>query len=174
MQRSILAAALLLSACATSPASLPEPAPLPALPPVAMHEAAPDVPFMDLEGNRHVLSEFQGKTVMVFFYAHACPISKRTLPKLDEMAAHEAANGVVVLPIERTGAGPDQVRGFIEKSGTKQKLYYDPSLRAANAFQIDKQPWVYVVAPSFKVEADMLGELPLSAYQNVVKRYNVK
>jgi peroxiredoxin len=139
-----------------------------------MHEAAPDIPFMDLEGNRHVLSEFQGKTIMLFFYAHACPISRRTLPRLDDMAAKAADRNTVVLPIERTGAGPDQVRSFSEKSGTKQKLYYDPSLTAAKAFQIDRQPWVYVVAPTFNVEADLLGELPPSAYQNVVLRYAAK
>jgi hypothetical protein len=170
MQRAILALAFLLGACSAVPDTAPPAAPQPELKPVTMHEAAPDIPFMDLEGNRHVLSEFQGKTLMVFFYAHACPISKRTLPKLDQMAA----NGTVIIPIERTGAGPDKVRDFAAKSGTKQKLYYDPTLAAAKAFQIDRQPWVYVMAPNFSVEEDMLGELPLSAYQNVVLRFPAK
>lgn len=39
---------------------------------------------------------------------------------------------------------------------------------------IDRQPWVYVVAPSFSVEEDMLGELPPGAYQNVVLRFPAK
>ena len=57
---------------------------------------APEVSFVDLNGQKHSLSDFRGKTVFVNFWATWCAPCVKEMPQLIELAVHEGDNFVLI------------------------------------------------------------------------------
>jgi peroxiredoxin len=62
-------------------------------------EAAPDFSLTDFEGQRHTLSAYRGKVVMLVFWATWCKTCPIELPHLGYIAHALAAKGLVTLSI---------------------------------------------------------------------------
>jgi peroxiredoxin len=164
-----LVGAALLSACApvaSGPAPVNPPvtavtapfSPAPSAAPVALHQAAPDVAFMDNAGARHTLAEFKGKFVVLVFFAHWCGICQKELPHLAQFQSDYKDKNAVVVPIEATGADLDLLRAFGDRYNIHMPLYADPSLASAQTYLVDHYPWAYVITPNFVVQEQVLGE----------------
>lgn len=87
----------------------------PALPPgtLVLEEGAkrPDAELPDLDGQLHRLSDFDGRPLLINFWATWCPPCIEELPLLDALHAERGEDGLQVLAIAVDD--PEAVRGFL-------------------------------------------------------------
>jgi thiol-disulfide isomerase/thioredoxin len=77
----------------------PEPAPPAPLQPAVIPEVRPDVTLADRDGERRSLSEWNGKPLVINFWATWCAPCRREIPMLNALARDKAAEGVTVIGI---------------------------------------------------------------------------
>ncbi|MCK9991492.1 MAG: hypothetical protein Dbin4_00012 [Alphaproteobacteria bacterium] len=92
----------------------------------------PAVQFQDATGALHDLSEFNGKVILVNFWATWCAPCREEMPSLDRL--QQAMGGadfeVVIISLDR--AGYDKAAAFLNEIGVKNlTTYVDPGVRAA-------------------------------------------
>ena len=77
----------------------PLPPPVPTSPPVVIPERRPDITLADRDGKPRALSEWDGKALVVNFWATWCAPCRREIPMLNELAREQRAQGVEVIGI---------------------------------------------------------------------------
>lgn len=70
------------------------------------------VAFLDAEGRRHTLAEFQGKVVLVDVWATWCPPCRKSLPEVAELQ-RGSGEAYAVLPISVDNGGWSDVKPFL-------------------------------------------------------------
>jgi thiol-disulfide isomerase/thioredoxin len=78
-------------------------------------KAEPSVTFKDLKGNQVSLSSFEGKVVLVNFWATWCDPCRAEIPELIEFQQKNAGKGFTVLGIAMDDDGAKVVQPFVEK-----------------------------------------------------------
>lgn len=94
-RRLLLAAALLLSACATTQSASTEQ--------TARKGSAPDFTLRDVDGRDVSLSDFAGRVVLLDFWATWCVPCEAAMPHLQSMYEKYEAQGFTVLAISMDG-----------------------------------------------------------------------
>ncbi len=92
----------------------------------------PQVQFQDAAGAFHDLSEFNGKVILVNFWATWCAPCRAEMPSLDRL--QQAMGGkdfeVVIISLDR--AGYDKAAAFLNEIGVKNlTTFIDPGIKAA-------------------------------------------
>jgi thiol-disulfide isomerase/thioredoxin len=77
----------------------PEPAPPAPFRPAVIPELRPDVTLTDREGQPRALSEWDGKPLVINFWATWCAPCRREIPMLNALARETAAEGIEVIGI---------------------------------------------------------------------------
>jgi thiol-disulfide isomerase/thioredoxin len=77
----------------------PEPPPPAPLQPAVIPEVRPDVTLADRDGQSRSLSEWDGKPLVINFWATWCAPCRREIPMLNALARDKAAEGVAVVGI---------------------------------------------------------------------------
>lgn len=88
-------AAFLVSRVLLGPEPVPPPLPTPAVIP----ELRPDVTLADRDGRPRALSEWDGKALVINFWATWCAPCRREIPMLNALARETSAQGVEVIGI---------------------------------------------------------------------------
>ena len=70
------------------------------------------VAFLDADGNRHTLAEYQGKVVLVDVWATWCPPCRKSLPEVAKLQ-RESPGTYAVVPISVDGGGFADVKPFL-------------------------------------------------------------
>ncbi len=93
-------------------------------------EMPPDVVFKDLQGKSVRLSDFQGKVVLVDFWATWCEPCRIETPVLIEFQKKYAAQGLVVVGVAMDDGGKSVVEPFLqterfEVNGQNEAINYE-------------------------------------------------
>ena len=90
-----------------------------------------DLAFTDANGAPHTLKDFNGKTLLVNFWASWCVPCRAEMPALDKLAAAEDGPDFMVLPINTGEADPSKGKAFFAAGGWSHlPLYIDPNFAA--------------------------------------------
>ncbi|MFZ5930764.1 MAG: TlpA family protein disulfide reductase [Pseudomonadota bacterium] len=92
----------------------------------------PEVQFQDAAGEFHTLAEFNGKVILVNFWATWCAPCRAEMPSLDRL--QQAMGGkdfeVVIVSLDR--AGYAKAAAFLDEIGVKNlTTFIDPGIKAA-------------------------------------------
>jgi thiol-disulfide isomerase/thioredoxin len=114
------------------------------------------ISFSDMAGAPHTLTEFQGKVVVLEFWAPWCIPCRRGVPFLDDLEAAHAAEGlkVVALTME-TDEG--SVRAFLEANPGKFLVGRDPTGRSAESLGVAAMPTTFLIDRSGRAVARYEG-----------------
>jgi thiol-disulfide isomerase/thioredoxin len=73
--------------------------------------AAPDFTLEDMDGQRHALSDYRGKVIMLNFWATWCPPCRREIPSMESIYRDLGKSGFVVLAVNEFEE-PDHVFAY--------------------------------------------------------------
>jgi thiol-disulfide isomerase/thioredoxin len=119
---------------------------------------APDFGLPDLAGNPVRLSDFQGKTVVMNFWATWCPPCRAEMPELDEVAREYRDKGVVVLAINLQ-EDPAQVGSYLHTLGVEFSPLLDLTGDIFRLYRITGLPMTYIIGPDGMIQDIHVGAL---------------
>ncbi|MFG6490186.1 TlpA disulfide reductase family protein [Roseateles sp. BYS78W] len=168
MQRRRLLAWACLAALAGTAKADDKPAPPP------LERVPLDVPVgRTLDGNTLRLSDFEGKPVVLFFWASWCPHCRNELPQLErlQLAARKERVRVVAVNVEDRDIFRKLHRGLSDKM---QMLHlYDPEGVSAKAFaKADGVPYTVVVRGDGTIAKTMSGWCESGCLEDIITHVN--
>jgi thiol-disulfide isomerase/thioredoxin len=102
--------------------------------------AAPQTEFDDPDGETVTLASFEGKPVLLNFWATWCAPCVKEMPTLDRLAARQSDKLQVIALSQDTG-GREPVDAFFSKAGLKAlEPYMDPKLALMGELRVDVLP----------------------------------
>ena len=155
------------AAPATAPkaAAAAAPAPSPASPaattpaPVKAADlhAMPDFTLPDLEGKAHASKEWQGKVVLIDFWATWCAGCRETIPALSRLQEKYGPQGLSVVGISLDKGAKSKVGKFAKKLKVNYQLLLDSEDTMSRVFGFEGLPSLYLFDREGKLIKSMVG-----------------
>ena len=126
---------------------------------VSVGEKAPDFTLPDLQGEKHTLSDYQGKVVVLEWINPNCPFSERHA-KSGTMTELADENEVVWLSINSTAKDhkdyldPKKHLAYNEKYGIDYPVLYDVDGKVGHAYDAKTTPHMIVIDEQGEVVYD--------------------
>lgn len=120
---------------------------------------AADFTVLDGEGNPVSLSDFQGKPVVVNFWATWCGPCKAELPYFDALYG-EYGDSVQFLMVNMTDGAYDtteSVKEFVSREGYRFPVYFDTEMNAAAAYAVQSIPRTLFIRADGSLAAEQIG-----------------
>jgi len=109
---------------------------------------APPEAFTDLTGNRVRLADFEGRVVLLNFWATWCAPCIREMPSLDRLQAVLGDRGLSVAAVSIDRGGVKAIRRFAKRLGLAHLgLYHDPEGALFRAFGVTGLPASFLIDP---------------------------
>ena len=108
---------------------------------------APDFTVYDLEGNPHKLSDFEGKPVVLNFWASWCGPCKSEMPDF-EAAYKQYGEEIHFLMVNMTDGARetvDRAKEFVSQNGYTFPVLYDTESNAAMTYGVYSLPTTYFI-----------------------------
>ena len=108
--------------------------------------SAPRIPFHDAYGNKKVLADFQGKVLLINFWATWCAPCVREIPSIARLHAKKDGKHFKVLPISTDARGADAPLNFLKKiNQTDLPIYVDSKMILSRAMGVEILPTTMLV-----------------------------
>lgn len=134
----------------------------------ATEAAEPEMIVYDIEGNPHKLSDFEGKPVIMNFWATWCGYCKLEMPDFEEKY-QEYGDKIHFLMINATddfGETVEKASGYISEQGFTFPVYYDTDQTAGQYFNLSSFPVTYLLDAEGRIMAWHQGMLTAEMLQS--------
>lgn len=138
-----------ITGCSMDSAQSPEPG-----------KPAPDFQFQTPEGQPSSLSDFQGKPVLVNFWATWCSPCVREMPYLQQIYEERQGKGLVLLGIN-IQESPSQVTEFMQARGLSFPVLLDTEGEATQRYNIQ-----YIPSTFFIDKDGIIQEIKIGSFQS--------
>jgi peroxiredoxin len=123
---------------------------------------APPIELNDITGQVIRLSDFQGKPVMINFWATWCPPCRLEMPAIQSVYANHIEDNLVVLAINTTYQDDVQeVRKFMLDKNIKFSVLLDMEGKISRDYKIQALPTSFFIYPDGRISEILYGG-PLS------------
>lgn len=107
----------------------------------------PQVPFLNARGEDVTLSDFEGKVVLLNFWATWCAPCVKEMPDLDKLARAVAKDDIAVVAVSEDRDPLTVVPPWMEAQNlTTLETYGDQSQRLARAFNVRGMPTTVLIS----------------------------
>lgn len=122
---------------------------------VGRGEPAPELDLFDLDGRRHVLSSYEGKPVLVHFWATWCGVCRREFGALNTIHAG-LDDDAILLTVVEDGDDLEHVAAFAAERGLDYPiLLAEPD--TIESWRIDVFPTNYFIGPDGNISQRQTG-----------------
>lgn len=117
--------------------------------------------LMDLDGNEVSLKQFEGKPVVLNFWATWCPPCRNEMPEFSELDKQfKKTNEAVLLMVNMTDGRRDtkeNVEKFMKRNNFDMKVLLDTEGDAAQLYNIRYLPTTYIINSKGVVSGTLTG-----------------
>jgi cytochrome c biogenesis protein CcmG, thiol:disulfide interchange protein DsbE len=118
---------------------------------------APDFDLVSLDGQRIKLSDYQGKVVLVDFWATWCGPCRMSIPHLVELQQKLGPSGLQVIGISMDQTGKEGVSAFASKYKINYPIVMGTPQVAQSYGGIQSIPQVFLVDRQGKIQGRIVG-----------------
>ncbi len=119
----------------------------------------PEEAYLVEGGEYGTLDEFEGKAILLNFWATWCPPCIEEMPSIDRLAERLAGPDFVVITMAMEMASEEEIRAFYERVEVEHLgIYRDPSMQLARALRTWALPTTYLIDHTGMVRAMLVGE----------------
>ncbi len=130
----------------------------PRLAPYRGPQDLPDIELDDLQGNRHRLSAYRGKVVLINFWATWCPPCVKEIPSLNELNRRMANQDFQLLTIN-VGEQEAVIRKFLEQHPVDFPVLLDSNGEAIKSWKVYAYPSNYLLDGNGRIHYGYYGAL---------------
>ena len=139
--------------------------------------AAPDFTLKDQYGTTHSLSEYEGKTIFLNFWATWCPPCKAELPdiqRLYEAYQGETKEELVVLGVAAPLMGQEkteeEIIAFLEENGYTYPVLMDTEWELFESYGIYSFPTTFMIDREGNVFGYVSGQITYEIMEDIVRQ----
>ncbi len=129
-------------------------------------DAAPDFALVDMNGEKHQLSDYKGQGVFLNFWGTWCKPCEREFPIIDEQYQNYKDQGLEILAVN-VGESDLKVQRYIDRKGLTFPVLIDNNKSVINAFNINPLPTTLLINSEGKIEKIITGEMS----EESIKKY---
>lgn len=129
---------------------------------LAKGELSPDFELTTLEGEKVKLSDYQGKKVILNFWATWCPPCRAEMPHMQNyFEEHATGNNVEILAVNLTteDRGIDKVRNFVKEYELTFPIPMDEKGDIGTLYQAVTIPTSYMIDTEGRVQNKVVGPM---------------
>lgn len=138
---------------------------------LAKGEMAPDFELTTLAGDPVKLSDYQGKKVILNFWATWCPPCRAEMPDMQKYYEEQAeGEGVEILAVNLTTAdkGMDAINAFMEEFGLTFPVPMDTEGDIGELYQAASIPTSYMIDTEGRVQNKIVGPMNEEMMQDFI------
>lgn len=125
---------------------------------------APDVTLEKLTGGTVNLSEYQGKVVILNFWATWCPPCRAEMPSMEKLyRLMEGEEDFEMLAVNIEKDGGEIVPKFLKRNPHSFPVLLDPQARAQEIYGVYRYPETFIIARNGTVVRKVLGAIDWAA-----------
>ena len=125
---------------------------------------AVDYELPDVDGQMQSLDQYQGKWVIVNYWATWCGTCMKELPDLVSMHENNKDKDIVVVGVNFESIGNDQLKSFVAEKSIPYPVLRSEPVPFTALGKVPALPTTYIIDPDGKVVA---GEIGLVSRQNL-------
>ncbi len=135
---------------------------------VSVHSLAPEWELKDVNGNVVKSSDFQGKVVIIDFWATWCPLCVNETPNLVELQKKYGAQGLQIIGISMD-TSPDSIKSFLKDKGIEYPVVMGNDQTLALFGNVELLPTTFVIDRSGKIVAKHETYTEESVFEQAIK-----
>ena len=128
---------------------------------------APDFSLQTLDGEMVKLSDFEGKKVILNFWATWCKPCREEMPDLQSIYA-QRDDDVVILAVNMDAQ--NDVKGFIDSYSVTFPVLLDEEDEVADTYQIISLPTTYFIDEDGKIVQKHLGQITYEQLEEMIAK----
>ncbi len=142
---------------------------------VSLSALAVDMPLTGISGNKVNLNSYQGKWVVVNYWATWCPPCIIEMPELQAFHdRHTAADDAIVLGINTELIGKQQLQQFLEDYFITYPNFASKPTQQSELGLIPGLPTTFLVTPQGKVVARQVGPVTQEMIEQFIKKFQAQ
>lgn len=140
------------------------------------HPAAPDFTLLDQYGAEHTLSDYQGKTIFLNFWATWCPPCRSEMPEIQSLYEKYGKNeeDLVVLGVATPNVGregsEEEITAFLSDNGYTFPVVMDLYGILSSQYGISAYPTTFMIDSDGKVYGYVEGALTGEIMESIVQQ----
>lgn len=121
--------------------------------------AAPNTPFTDEAGNIRHMGDFEGKVILLNFWASWCAPCLKEMPSLDRLQAEMGSDDFQVVALNQDIKGLKKAKRTLRDKLDLHnlELFLDPKLNLGRDFSIQGMPTTFVIDRQGKIVGSYQG-----------------
>lgn len=131
-------------------------------------ESVPEISAIDLNDKTVKLSDFEGKVVVLRFWASGCRACVAEMPALEAYYKKYKEMGLVVVAVNR-GDSRQRVADFIEDLKISYPVLLDPVLITQKKYGVTAVPTTYFIDRTGVLRKTVFGPAPLESLEKIVR-----
>ncbi|MDD5758986.1 MAG: redoxin family protein [Desulfobulbaceae bacterium] len=133
---------------------------------------APAFSLPDTDGTPLSSKSFQGKVMLINFWATWCAPCRGEMPALDTLQQEYKGKGLVIIGINIDN-DLGQVKQFIKDTNTKFLILHDPEMRTHDSYKVTSYPTTFLVDRKGIIQKYWIGpqEWNSEEFKNTLRNY---